>query len=107
MASRHLATPPPAVAVVTAPATLPAEERWSKARFEEYPARLDLTPEQVTAITPHFHKFGQDMRQVRENLCGRFAASFRDLDENIARELTPPPTAQGTVEDSSRTLAAP
>lgn len=73
----------------TAPARLPVEERWSHARLEEYRTRLDLTPEQIAAIAPHFRQFGRDMRQMREDLRGRFAASLRDLNENIARELTP------------------
>lgn len=71
------------------PARVPIEERWSKARFEECRTRLNLTPEQVTAIAPHFRQFGQEMRQLREDLRGRFTASLRDLNENIARELTP------------------
>jgi hypothetical protein len=65
------------------------EERWSNARFEEYRTRLHLTPRQVAASAPHFRKFSQDMRQLREDLRDRFAASFRDLNENIARDLTP------------------
>ena len=89
VASRHLAPRTPAVSVPAAPVALPVEERWSKARFEEYRTRLDLTPEQAAAIAPHFQKFGQDMRHVREELRGRFAASFHDLNDNIARELTP------------------
>lgn len=84
VATRQLA-PAPALA----PARVPVEERWSNARFEEYRNRLNLTPQQVAAIAPHFHQFGQDLRQLREDLRGRFAASFRDLNENIARDLTP------------------
>lgn len=79
------------LAPATAPASArtPVEERWSNARFEEYRNRLNLTSQQVAAIAPHFRQFGQDMRQLREDLRGRFAASFRDLNENIARDLTP------------------
>ncbi|MCU0783941.1 MAG: hypothetical protein MUF81_07810 [Verrucomicrobia bacterium] len=71
------------------PAGLPIEERWSNARFEEYRTRLNLTPAQVAAIAPRFRQFGQDMRQLREDLRGRFTSSLRDLNENITRELTP------------------
>jgi len=84
VAARKL-TPPPA----PAPAHVPVEQRWSNARFEECRTRLHLTPAQVAAIAPHFRKFSQDLRQLREDLRGRFAASFRDLNENIARDLTP------------------
>ena len=70
-------------------ARVPVEERWSNARFEECRTRLQLTPQQTTAIAPHFRKFGEDMRQLREELRGRFSASVRDLNENIARDLTP------------------
>jgi len=84
VATRQLAPAP-----VTAPARVPVEERWSNARFEEYRTRLNLTPQQIAAIAPHFRQFGRDMRQLREDLRGRFAGSLRDLNENIARELTP------------------
>jgi hypothetical protein len=79
------------LAPATAPASAraPVEERWSNDRFAEYRNRLKLTPQQVAAIAPHFRQFGLDMRQLREDLRGRFAASFRDLNENIARHLTP------------------
>lgn len=70
-------------------ARLPVEQRWTSARLQEYRTRLDLSPEQVAAITPHFRKFGQDMRRLREDLRGRFASSVRDLNESIARELRP------------------
>lgn len=70
-------------------ARVPVEERWSSARFEEYRTRLNLTPAQVAAITPHFRQFGQDMRQLREDLWERITASAREPNENISRELTP------------------
>ena len=84
VAARRL---PPRLA--SAPARVPFEERWSNARFEEYRTRLNLTPAQVAAIAPHFRQFGQGMRQLREDLRERFTASLRDLNENVARELTP------------------
>lgn len=70
-------------------ARLPVEQRWTTARLQEYRTRLDLSPEQVAAITPHFRKFGQEMRRLREDLRGRFANSVRDLNESIAHELRP------------------
>lgn len=69
-------------------ARVPIEERWSSARFEEYRSRLNLTPAQVAAIAPHFRQFGEEMLQLRADLRERFAASVRDLNENISRELT-------------------
>ncbi len=79
----------PAPRLATAPARVPVEERWSNVRFQEYRTRLNLTPAQVTAIAPHFRQFGKDMRQLREDLRERFTTSLRDLNENVARELTP------------------
>jgi hypothetical protein len=73
----------------TAPAPVPSEERWSHARFQEYRTRLNLTPVQVAAIAPHFRQFGDEMRLLREDLRQRFAASLRNLNENVARDLTP------------------
>ena len=84
VAARKL-TPPPA----PAPAHVPAELGWSKARLEECRTRLHLTPAQVAAITPHFRQFGQEMRQVREELRGKYATALRTLNESIARDLTP------------------
>lgn len=73
----------------SAAARTPVEERWSHARFQEYRTRLNLSPQQVAAITPHFRQFGQEVRELREELRSRLAASVRDLNEHIARELTP------------------
>ena len=78
-------TPPSA----PAPAHVPVEQRWSNARFEECRTRLHLTPAQVAVIAPHFRQFGQEMRQVREELRGKYATALRSLNENIARDLTP------------------
>jgi len=83
VAARKLAPQPAA-----APATLPVEERWSKTRFEEYRSRLNLTPAQVAAIAPHFREFGQEMRQVRDELRGRYVAALRNLNERVSSELT-------------------
>jgi Spy/CpxP family protein refolding chaperone len=75
--------------LASAPARMPVEERWSNARFQEYRTRLNLTPAQVAAIAPHFRQFGEDMRLLRADLRERFTASLRNLNENIARDLTP------------------
>jgi Spy/CpxP family protein refolding chaperone len=75
--------------LASAPARVPLEERWSNARFQEYRTRLNLTPAQVAAIAPHFRQFGDEMRLLREDLRERFTASLRDLNENVARDLTP------------------
>jgi Spy/CpxP family protein refolding chaperone len=71
------------------PARVSFEERWTDARLEEFRTRLNLTPTQVTAITPHFRQFGQEMRQLREDAREHLFTSLRDLNENIARDLTP------------------
>ena len=84
VATRQLASPP-----APTPVRVPVEERWSNARFEEYRTRLNLTPQQVAAIAPHFRQFGQDMRQLREDMRERLGTSLRELNENISREITP------------------
>jgi len=84
VAARKLASRP-----ASAPARAPFEERWSKARFEQYRARLNLSPQQVAAIAPHFRRFGEQMRQLRDDVRERFTDSLRELNESVARELTP------------------
>lgn len=75
--------------LASASARVPFEERWSNARFQECRTRLHLTPAQAASIAPHFQQFGQAMHQLREDLRERFTTSLRDLNESVARELTP------------------
>ncbi|MBI5822293.1 MAG: hypothetical protein HZA88_25230 [Verrucomicrobia bacterium] len=65
------------------------EERWIAARLEEYKTQLNLTPEQVATIRPHFDKLATDMRQFRVELRTKVYGAFKDMNAGIARELTP------------------
>ncbi len=65
------------------------EERWIAARIEEYKTQLNLTPEQITAIRPHFDKLATDMREFRAELRTKVYGAFKEMNTGIVRELTP------------------
>jgi len=65
------------------------EDRWIAARIEEYKTQIHLTPEQVTAIRPHFDKLAADMREFRTELRTKVCGAFKEMNASIARELTP------------------
>jgi len=65
------------------------EERWIAARIQEYKTQLNLTPEQVAAIRPHFDKLATDMREFRAELRTKITGAFKEMNTGIARELTP------------------
>jgi len=65
------------------------EERWIAARIQEYKAQLNLTPEQIAAIRPHFDKLATDMREFRAELRTKVYGAFKEMNAGIARELPP------------------
>jgi hypothetical protein len=65
------------------------EERWIAARIEQYKAHLNLTPEQVAAIRPHFDKLAADMREFRAELRTKVYGAYKEMNTGIAKELTP------------------
>jgi len=65
------------------------EERWFAARIEEYKRLLNLTPEQIEAIRPHFDKLSADMREFRAELRTKITGAFKEMNTGIAKELTP------------------
>jgi uncharacterized membrane protein len=65
------------------------EERWIAARIEEYKTQLNLTPEQVAAIRPHFDTLATDMRKFRAELRTKVYGAFKEMNAGIARELPP------------------
>jgi hypothetical protein len=65
------------------------EERWFASRIEEYKRLLNLTPEQITAIRPHFDKLSVDMREFRGELRTKVGGAFKEMNTGIARELMP------------------
>jgi hypothetical protein len=65
------------------------EERWIAARIEQYKTQLNLTPEQIAAIRPHFDKLATDMREFRVELRTKICGAFKEMNTGIASELTP------------------
>ena len=65
------------------------EERWIAARIEEHKSQLNLTPEQIAAIRPHFDKLAADMREFRAELRTKVYGAFKETNAGIARDLTP------------------
>jgi uncharacterized membrane protein len=65
------------------------EERWIAGRIEEYKTQLNLTPEQVAAIRPHFDKLASDLREFRAELRTKMAGAFKEMNAGIASELPP------------------
>jgi hypothetical protein len=65
------------------------EDRWIATRIAECTTQLNLTPEQIAAIHPHFDKLASDMRGFRAELRAKVYGAFKEMNTGIARELTP------------------
>jgi hypothetical protein len=65
------------------------EERWIAARIEEYTTQLQLNPEQVATMRPHFNKLASDIRELRADLRVKMGAAVKEMNASIASELPP------------------
>ena len=56
---------------------------------QHYQKQLELTPEQVEKLKPVFARAAAGLRNSRSNLLTEVTLAMRQMNEDIARELTP------------------
>lgn len=61
---------------------------------QHYARQLDLTPEQVEKLKPIFARAAADIRSSRSNMMMQVMLTMREMNEEVARELTPEQRAE-------------
>jgi len=84
-----LARPGVSAVQTDSPARSNFKERWKNARIAEYTARLNLAPEQVAAMRPHFESALTEVEHVHNDVRARITTAVKDLNAQISEVLTP------------------
>ena len=65
------------------------KERWMNARIAEYASRLNVTPEQVGAMRPHFESALTEVEHVHNDVRARITTAIKELNAQISEVMTP------------------